>query len=278
MRLALAAAAVLGSTAAASAAQPLEFKETIVHASPDGLQSTLGSAAEPTSLEFALHLAASATASSGAAAAAVVQLLPGRYELERGMSLPSRVTLRGQAGAETTLSGGVTIGGWAAVPGKPWMFKAALPAGLAGNCVSQLWVAGQRRGAARSETMRFNNTLPTGLRAKPGQLLASYANVSALRVITWQHWTTVLDKVKSIDATSIQFFGPPAAYTGDTASGSRYYLENAKEYLASGSGTFYAEGDDIFYSPLASELASFASSEVIAPKPGLIELVLRIAI
>jgi hypothetical protein len=183
---------------------------------------------EPTSLESALRLAAELDG-----AAVVVQLRPGRYQLDRGISLPSGVTLRGHAGAEATLSGGATIPGWSVVSGKPWLFRATLPASLAGNDVSQLWVAGQRRGAARSKTMRFNNTLPTGLRAKPGQLLAHYTNVTALRVITWQHWTTVFNRVRSIGATDIQFFGPPGTYTGDAASGSRYYLENAKEYLAS---------------------------------------------
>ena len=248
-------------------------KETTVHATPNGLQSAVGSVTEPTSLERALRLASDATSSG---TVAVVQLLPGRYELDAGISLPSRVVLRGQIGAQTTLSGGVPIDGWTAVQGKPWLFIASLPTKLAGNCVNQLFVAGQRRAPARSRTMRFNKTLPAGLHTNPGQLLADYANVSALRVVTWQHWTTVIDKVKSIDDADIEFStGAPAAYTGDTASGSRFYLENAKEYLASGTGTFYADTKSIWFAPLASEHASFASgaSEVIAPKPGLVSLI-----
>jgi hypothetical protein len=184
-----------------------------VYAAPNrSLHSTVGSAVEPASLANALRLASTAT---HAGAAAVVQLLPGRYQLDNSISVPSRVTLRGQVGAETTLSGGVPITGWAAVPGKPWLFVSSLPTQLAGSCVNQLFVAGQRRAPARSATMRFNKVLPHGLHTTPGQLLPHYANVSAMRVITWQHWTTVIDKVESIGALDIQFStGPPATYTG----------------------------------------------------------------
>ena len=66
---------------------------------------------------------------------------------------------------------------------------------------SQLWVAGQRRSVARSPTMRFNHTLPTGLQVQPGQLLSHYSNVSAIRAITYQHWTATICQVVSLDAT-----------------------------------------------------------------------------
>ena len=176
----------------------------VFYAAPGGQHTALGATTdEPTSLDAALELARTKSiAPTAAAAPVVVDLLPGRYQLERPISIPSHVTLRGQEDASrVTLSGGVTIFGWAAVTDKPWLYRAMLPAKLHGRTVSQLWVAGQRRSVARSPTMRFNHTLPTGLQVQPGQLLSHYSNVSAIRAIMYQHWTATICQVVSLDAT-----------------------------------------------------------------------------
>jgi hypothetical protein len=171
----------------------------------------------------------------------------------------------------------VAITGWTKDPSRSWLLKTKLPSALRGAAVNQLWVSGQRRGAARTPTFRFNNTLPTGLQAKPGQL-TSVANVATLRAVTYQHWTAAIRKVSHLDASTgvIGFTKPPATYTGDLPSGSRVYLENAPEYLFNGSGTFFADDDVIFYAPLIAELPQFSSRngvEVLAATPGLLELV-----
>jgi hypothetical protein len=116
------------------------------------------------------------------------------------------------------------------------------------------------------------------VQAKPGQLVP-VANASALRAVTYQHWTAAIRQVLALDADAgvVTFAKPPASYTGDGPSGSRFYLENAPEYLASGSGTFFADDGTIWYAPLAVELASFAGTGetggVVAAKPQLLELV-----
>lgn len=61
--------------------------------------------------------------------------------------------------------------------------------------------------------------------------------------------------------------------TGDLGSGSRYFLENAPEYLAPGSGTFFADSTTILYSPLDAEARTFDQLDVVAAIPGLFELV-----
>jgi len=177
------------------------------------------------------------------------------------LQIPSGVSLRGAANATTTVSGAVEIGGWVADTTKPWLFKASLPPQLQSQPVNQLWVAGQRRGVARTPTFRFNNSLPKGLQAKPDQQLVPVANASTLRAVTYQHWTAAIRKVTALDTTSgvISFEMAPASYTGDGPSGSRVYLENAPEYLASGSGTFFADADVILYAPLQAELHLFAA-------------------
>ena len=238
-----------------------------IYAAPHGQASFTGAGADqPTTLAAALL-----RASRGS----TVELLPGMYSVRQPLQIPSGVSLRGSGTSK--VSGGVAITGWAPDTTRPWLLKAELPAELRGAAVNQLWVAGQRRGAARTPTFRFNSTLPTGLQAKPGQLTA-VANASALRAVTYQHWTAAIRQVAHLDAATgvIEFTKAPATYTGDLPSGSRVYLENAPEYLASGSGTFFAGGDVIHYAPLAEELSHFSSAnavEVLAATPGLLQIV-----
>jgi len=112
-----------------------------------------------------------------------------------------------------------------------------------------------------------------------------------MRLVTYQHWAAGVRKVVAIDTRSgvVTFAGARPSYTGDGPSGSRYYLENAPEYLAKHSGTFYATGSTIRYAPLSSdEMACFVATkgndefgantnrvmlEVISAKPGLLELI-----
>ena len=236
---------------------------TVLHAAPNG--STL-----PT-LREALSLAA-------ACARSRILLQPGLHRIAEPLHLPKGCTLQGRGVA--TVSGGVDIGPWEPVPETPWLFAAALPAGLGWHRgVYQLFVDGQRRGVARSATMRFSKVSSTGLEVAPGQILGHYANQSALRCVTYQHWTAAIQRVLSANASSNQITleHTPDPMTGDKGSGSRYYLENAPEYLRPGSGTFYAEQHRIVYSPLAGdEAARFSRSpqpKVIAPRPGLYELI-----
>ena len=217
-------------------------------------------------LEQALALASTADGSTA------LELEPGTHRISQPLRIPSRVSLHGHGRA--TVSGGMAITGWQPEPGKAWLHRAALPAALRGRPVNQLWVEGQRRGAARSPTMRFGNVTASGLQAAPGQLLTRYRNASDMRCVTYQHWTAAVRKVVAVDATTgmIKLDRAPAPMTGDASSGSRYFLENAPEYLSAGTGTFYADSDSILYAPLAAE-ASFTGKDVVAARPGLLELV-----
>jgi hypothetical protein len=210
---------------------------------------------------------------TGAAAPAVrVALQPGTHRVQQPLQIPSGVEVRGQGDA--TISGGVAIKGWVPEANKPWLYRAPLPAELQNRPVYQLWVDGQRRGAARSHTMVFANVTSTGIQAGDGQLMPDYHNVSAMRVLLYQHWTASFRKVVAIDRASdeITLDAPPPPMTGDANSGSRYFLENAPEYLSKGSGTFYADAESIVYAPLDVESSS-ALDAVVAATPGLFELV-----
>ena len=170
----------------------------------------------------------------------LINLQPGVYRVKQPVKLPAGSTLLGRGLA--TVSGGIEIGPWKPVPDRDWLFSAALPAELWGVGSSQLFVNGQRRGVARSSTMQFTQVTATGLQAAAGQILQHYENQTALRCVTYQHWTAAITRVESVNATTgqITLERKPDPMTGDESSGSRYFLENAPEYLHAGSGTFYA--------------------------------------
>lgn len=245
-----------------------------VHVSTTHGAAADGSAANPTSLEHALRLAAAARDP------VTVEMQAGIYTLREPLRIPSNTTLRRSTNASSVkLSGGVRINGWVPEAGRDWLYRAPLPDLLRGGALTQLFVAGQRRGAARSPTMRFASVTAVGLRAGPQQLLAEYSNASAMRCMMYQHWTASYRKVVAVDAVSgnITLDKPPPGGTvqptGDLGSGSRYVLENAPEYLAPRSGTFFADSTTILYSPLEAESQFFNQLEIVAAIPGLFELV-----
>ena len=212
-----------------------------------------------------------------------VHLGPGRHPLPAPLKLDHRHSgMRfighGSGGEASSMSGGVAVGEWLPEPGRgDWLFRATLPARLQhAGTISQVWVAGQRRGAARSVTSRFANVTSNGLQAGPRQLLPHYSNVSTMRCMIYQQWTASFQPVVAIGSPDvITLDRQPPAMSGNGPSGSRYFLENAPEYLAPGSGTFYADSTSILYAPLDVETVHFAAAEleVVAAVPAMYALV-----
>lgn len=143
-----------------------------LHVSPVQAAAADGSAGNPTCLGHALRLAAAASDP------VTVEMQPGVYSLREPLRIPGNTTLRRSAnGSSVRLSGGVRISGWVTEAGQDWLYRAPLPEPLQGGTITQLFVAGQRRGAARSPTMRFAAVTPTGLQAGPRQLLMGYLSL-----------------------------------------------------------------------------------------------------
>jgi hypothetical protein len=170
--------------------------------------------------------------------------------------------------------------------------------GTTDDAIRQLWVNGQRRGVARTELLRYLSVTGMGIVAKPGQLRRSY-NSSSLRAVTYQHWTAAPRTVQGTSnlvcpeeelpgclnktcpaadfpCNQLDFTEAPYPFTGDgcgdkEGSGRRFYLQNAPEFLRAESGTFFADGESIYYSPMTSELADFqaGTANVMAARPGL---------
>ena len=170
--------------------------------------------------------------------------------------------------------------------------------GTTDDAIRQLWVGGQRRGVARTQLLRYLSVTGTGIVAFPGQLARSW-NSSSVRAVTYQHWTAAprtvagtsnvvcpadeapacLNKtcpVPDFPCNQLHFTEKPYPFTGNgcgdkEGSGRRYYLQNAPEFLRPESGTFFANGVSIYYSPMALELVDFQAGtpDVVAARPGL---------
>jgi hypothetical protein len=204
---------------------------------PVGLADRRGANAhEPTTLAAAL---ARLRLHAAAYSAAVIHLQGGRYPVASALQLPRAVTLAGDsAKGVAVIDGGVPIYGWATDPTQPSIFVAALPVELAGRPVNSLWVGGQRRGPARTPTLRYKNATATGIVV--GRSVAAglpRSSTPAMRCITYQHWSTWAVEVADMATNSagdleLTFVQMTANYTGDRQSGSRFYLENAAVLLA----------------------------------------------
>ena len=193
----------------ATLARSAQLRSPVWHVAEPHALGSGGGGAHSAAIDEALRAAGAAVRVHGHRTA-TVQLSAGRYELTSGLELPSGVSLRGATtggDGATVLSGGVRITGWQPdhQTGRSWLWRAPLPPVLRGsfhevdavhgpanstmdNAIRQLWVGGQRRGVARSLPMRFEQSLPAGLVAKPGQLRQRY-NTTALRAVAYQHWT-----------------------------------------------------------------------------------------
>ena len=180
------------------------------------------------------------------------------------------------------------------------------------NAIRQLWVRGQRRGVARSDMMRFDKSLSAGIVAKPGQLRRRYNTTSlrAVTYQHWTAASRPVngcpddcnihdlvcpkeDMPACLNMTcpapdrpcnQIRWEEPNAPFTGNGCGSNpswmvdtlgqngRWYLENSPEFLHRESGTFFADGEDIYYSPMGTdELDAFIAGtvDVVAARPGL---------
>eukprot|EP01064_Diplonema_japonicum_P013671 TRINITY_DN2120_c0_g1_i1.p1 TRINITY_DN2120_c0_g1~~TRINITY_DN2120_c0_g1_i1.p1 ORF type:complete len:646 (+),score=175.27 TRINITY_DN2120_c0_g1_i1:49-1986(+) len=182
-----------------------------------------------------------------------------RVVLERGLHR-LKETLRLGSGIEVVgegavVTGGVPVDGWRQVAGKAWLYMTEAPAGVTG--ISQLFDSGERVGVARSATMQYTTYVPPGptfdtIQVSAGQLLANYSNPTAMRVVKYEYWTASYSQVKSAEGTTIVLQrNASISYYGGYASGRRYYLENAFEYLHASSGSFYHDETAglLYYAP-----------------------------
>eukprot|EP01121_Diplochlamys_sp_Union-15-3_P022222 TRINITY_DN9391_c0_g1_i1.p1 TRINITY_DN9391_c0_g1~~TRINITY_DN9391_c0_g1_i1.p1 ORF type:complete len:680 (-),score=100.18 TRINITY_DN9391_c0_g1_i1:26-2065(-) len=177
-----------------------------------------------------------------------VQFLGGTYYLPKTIQFTkqdsgtasNRVTYAAADKQEVILSGGMRVTNWEKSPNSN-IWIAHLPNV---DHVRQLWYNGERRVMARSPLMYFES-LPTDnanhFVYKAGQVESNYLNLKDVQVVIYHYWTASIHLMSSIDAANriVYVSNPISGRFQGPASGNRFYIENAFEYLTSQQGFFY---------------------------------------
>lgn len=262
---------------------------------------------EPSTLDLDTALAkvsAFATSSSSSSfpqKGVLLRLLPGVYSLKdtlRFDSLASSFSSSSSAGFSVdapliiesvdardpaVLSGGVELTSWAVGP-EPWQWVAQLPGNATAANASTLWVNGQRRAVARTDTVQYAASTADNVTLAAGTLPQPLTAAPGLRAVIYHCWTASYHTVSNVSGDGLTAWlgnAQNTAFNGNTqATGKRVYFEGHPAFLAKGSGTFVvdAAANTVTYAPTADELAAHPAGpttgmnmSVIAPQ--LVELV-----
>jgi sialate O-acetylesterase len=193
------------------------------------------------------------------------------------------------ASAGSVISGGVEIptSSWTKVSdwalsknGNVW--RAPLPAGIVEDgSFLQMW-HGQgpitkapentwhRMKLATSPMLQYEHATPSYIKFKPGQVLSNYSNLDKVHLVTYESWTASIHRIASINASNRTVFLSTTfdSQWANGASGSRFYVENAGEYL-SGAGTFWIDhaAGFVYLSGCSSHHVDFCDKPDQSPYP-----------
>ena len=156
------------------------------------------------------------------------------------------------ASAGSVISGGVEIPTSSWTKYSDWaltkntnVWRAPLPAGIIDDgSLLQMW-HGQgpitkappntwhRMKLAASPMLKYEHATPTYIKFKPGQVLANYSNLDRVHLVTYESWTASIHRIASINADNrtVHMNTTFDSQWANGASGSRFYVENAGEYL-----------------------------------------------
>ncbi|EDQ90484.1 uncharacterized protein MONBRDRAFT_7138 [Monosiga brevicollis MX1] len=194
----------------------------------------------------------------------------------------ANVSLVGAGREATVVSGGVLLDEWVDAPEWPGYWQARLPDNV--SYVRQLFVYNQTRAAtpglafsrrftARSAEMVYNHTNMNdpehSIVLFPGQFNASYHNPGDVLVSIYHCWTLTTHRVRAFDPTNLTLTLLQAPHVDiprcEHASGKRFYVEDAREYLARVPGRFYVDREArmILYHPLPLEASQRSKFQAV---------------
>jgi hypothetical protein len=189
-----------------------------------------------------------------------------------GEGAGQRVALRGPA----VLDGGTPISGWAIVKhgSSGWLWAAPVPASLQNVTVTQMWDGPDRVSPARTPVLHYNRTGQENMTTTDTASIVTTAAdgssykfdklkaLPSVRLFVYHSWDVSyhplsairpaadgLGGLELVAANQISLRWNSGGLTG--ASGQRYYLEGAEEFLHEGSGTFVhdAASQQLLYAP-----------------------------
>jgi sialate O-acetylesterase len=228
-----------------------------------------------------------------------VLLEPGTHFLTRPIVIDASAA--GEQGGHTVTfkprnsSAGSVISGGVVIPTTSWtkvsdwtlsqngnVWRAPLPAGIIEDgSMLQMW-HGQgpitkapkntwhRMKLAASSMLQYEEGTPRYIKFKPGEVLANYSNLDKVHLVTYESWTASIHRIASINASNrtVHMNTTFDSQWANGASGSRFYVENAGEYL-SGAGTFWIDhaAGYVYLSGCSSHHIDFCDKPDQSPYP-----------
>ena len=145
----------------------------------------------------------------------------------------------------STISGGVPVTGWVADSSTPGHWKAPIPAGFNSTGIGarmQMWRGDKRLTLARSPTLKYTHANMTFITFKGSDIAATYHDFANVHLVLYESWTASMHTMSHVDATTHKAYLASVYQNkwANSASGSRYYVENALELLDT-EGEYYVD-------------------------------------
>eukprot|EP00937_MAST-01D_sp_MAST-1D-sp2_P001583 g1583.t1 len=188
-----------------------------------------------------------------------VRLAPGTHRLTRPFCVDAaaagddvhRVRFVGE---NATISGGVPVEGWVkaaplagvSTPAGSVIWRAALPAGFGASTPigqrMQMWRGEQRLTLARSPTRHYVHASTQNVTFNGSDVRASYHDEGSVHLLLYESWTASYHTLARVDAARrVAYLATPFNDKwANSASGSRFYVGNAREELDE-DGEFYVD-------------------------------------
>jgi hypothetical protein len=206
-----------------------------------------------------------------------VVLAPGTYRLSAPLRITANMsgtTIASSTGraADVRFLGSVAVGPWRRQSrdgDAPDVYAATLPAGAVDEhgFLWQLFVNGERRGAARSSTMNYDSVNASGIVCASAtcELPRNLSRPLSAAFVLYESWVSSTHAISAYDPASgvvTALSGIDISYAQTPASGHRFHLAHAPELLAP--GTFALDGatGEVLYMPLEGEDMTTAQVEV----------------
>jgi hypothetical protein len=135
-----------------------------------------------------------------------------------------------------SISGGVPVVGWTKDPAKPGRWKAPTPAGFNTSGIGtrmQLWRGDTRLVLARSPVLTYVHANSTFITFKGTDIAQTYHDFAHVYLVLYESWTASMHMMSRVDTTTHRAYLASTynAKWANSASGARYYIENALEHL-----------------------------------------------
>ena len=166
---------------------------------------------------------------------ATLRLQRGVHRLTRPLLLDARdadTAFLGAPGA--VISGGIPVVGWTQV--KPNLWEAPVPASLNLSDIGQrmqLFRGDERLTLARSDGLKYVHAEATNVTFANDDIRADFYDFHSVHLVMYESWTASFHRLASVDASThtAQLASHYNAQWANQAAGSRYYVENCREYL-----------------------------------------------